>query len=53
MGKRATEIGTNVVQQMRNQYPGLSTHKEKVEKLTEVMDQFGYCARNASQVVNR
>ena len=29
-------------------HPGLSTHKEKVEKLTEVMDQLGYNTRNAS-----
>ena len=33
---------------IRSQYPGLSTHKEKVEKLTEVMDQLGYNTRNAS-----
>jgi predicted ArsR family transcriptional regulator len=48
IGKRMTEIGVNVAQQIRSQYPGLSTHKEKVEKLTEVMDQLGYNARNAS-----
>jgi predicted ArsR family transcriptional regulator len=48
MGKRMTEIGANVAQQIRSQYPGLSTHREKVEKLTEVMDQLGYGARNAS-----
>jgi predicted ArsR family transcriptional regulator len=48
MGKRMTEIGANVAHQIRSQYPGLSTHKEKVEKLTEVMDQLGYSARNAT-----
>jgi predicted ArsR family transcriptional regulator len=33
IGKRMTEIGVNVAQQIRSQYPGLSTHKEKVENL--------------------
>ncbi|SEL34808.1 helix-turn-helix transcriptional regulator [Nitrosovibrio tenuis] len=47
MGKRMKEIGANVAHQIRNQYPGLTTHKEKVEKLAEVMDQLGYNARNA------
>lgn len=48
MGKRMNEIGANVAQQIRSQYPHLSTHQEKVEKLTEVMDQLGYNARNAT-----
>ena len=48
MGKRMNEIGANVAQQIRSQYPHLTTHKEKVEKLTEVMDQLGYNARNAT-----
>lgn len=48
MSKRMNEIGANVAQQIRSQYPGLSTHKEKVEKLAEVMDQLGYNARNAT-----
>ncbi len=47
MGKRMTQIGVNVAKQIRSQYPDLSTHKEKVEKLAEVMDQLGYNARNA------
>jgi hypothetical protein len=34
-GKRMTEIGTSVAKQIRSQYPGLTTHKEKVEKLAE------------------
>ncbi|PTR07936.1 transcriptional regulator [Nitrosospira sp. Nsp5] len=48
MGKRMNEIGANVAQQIRSQYPYLTTHKEKVEKLTEVMDQLGYNARNTT-----
>jgi predicted ArsR family transcriptional regulator len=48
MSKRMNEIGANVAQQIRSQYPGLTTHKEKVEKLAEVMDQLGYNARNAT-----
>ena len=48
MGKRMNEIGASVARQIRSQYPGLSTHKEKVEKLAEVMDQLGYNARNAT-----
>ena len=48
MGKRMNEIGASVAQQIRSQYPGLTTHKEKVEKLAEVMDQLGYNARNAT-----
>jgi len=48
MGKRMNEIGASVAQQIRSQYPGLTTHQEKVEKLAEVMDQLGYNARNAT-----
>ncbi|MBN9126229.1 MAG: HTH domain-containing protein [Nitrosospira sp.] len=49
MGKRLNDIGVGVAQQIRMQYPNLTTHKEKVEKLAEVMDQLGYNARNVSQ----
>ena len=49
MGKRLNDIGVGVAQQIRTQYPELTTHKEKVEKLAEVMDQLGYNARNVSQ----
>jgi predicted ArsR family transcriptional regulator len=48
MSKRMNEIGANVAQQIRSQYPDLTTHQEKVEKLAEVMDQLGYNARNAT-----
>lgn len=48
MGKRLNEIGAGVARQIRSEFPGLSTHEEKVEKLAEVMDQLGYNARNAT-----
>jgi predicted ArsR family transcriptional regulator len=48
MSKRMNEIGASVGQQILKQYPDLTTHKEKVEKLAEVMDQLGYNARNAT-----
>jgi predicted ArsR family transcriptional regulator len=49
MGKRLNDIGVGVAQQIRTQYPNLNTHKEKVEKLAEVMDQLGYNARDVTQ----
>jgi predicted ArsR family transcriptional regulator len=48
MGKRLSEIGAGIAEQIRSQYPDLSTHQEKVEKLAEVMDQLGYNAKNAT-----
>jgi predicted ArsR family transcriptional regulator len=48
LSKRMNEIGASVAHQIRSQYPGLTTHKAKVEKLAEVMDQLGYNARNAT-----
>jgi predicted ArsR family transcriptional regulator len=48
MGKRLSEIGAGIAEQIRSQYPGLATHQEKVEKLAEVMDQLGYNAKNAT-----
>lgn len=48
MGKRLNEIGAGVARQIRSEYPGLRTHKEKVEKLAEVMDQLGYNAKNTT-----
>ncbi|MEO8767635.1 MAG: hypothetical protein ABI363_04765 [Nitrosospira sp.] len=35
MGKRLSEIGASVAQQIRSEYPGLTMHQEKVEKLVE------------------
>jgi predicted ArsR family transcriptional regulator len=34
--------GTGVALQLRDQYPGLKSRQEKVEKLSEVMEQLGY-----------
>ncbi|MGB7542012.1 MAG: HTH domain-containing protein [Burkholderiales bacterium] len=48
LGKRLSAIGADVGKQLRNQYPAPGTRKQKVEKLTEVMGQLGYDARNAS-----
>ena len=48
MGKRLNEIGAGVARQIRSEYPDLATHKEKVEKLAEVMDQLGYNAKNVT-----
>ena len=48
MSKRMNEIGANVAQQIRSQYPDLTTHKEKVDKLAEVKDQRGYSARTVT-----
>jgi len=48
MGKRLSEIGAGIAEQIRSQYPDLNTHQEKVEKLAEVMDQLGYNAKNAT-----
>ena len=39
IGKRMTEIGVNVAQQDTQSISRSQHHKEKVEKLTEVMDQ--------------
>lgn len=41
-------IGASIARQISDQYPGLRTHQEKVEKLVEVMDQLGYKARDAT-----
>lgn len=48
MSKRLKDIGAGVARQIRGQYPELTTHEEKVDKLAEVMDQLGYNARKAT-----
>ena len=49
MGKRLSEIGAGIAEQIRAQYPDLNTKtkEEKIDKLTEVMDQLGYNAKSA------
>jgi predicted ArsR family transcriptional regulator len=46
LSKRLTAMGTKVAQQLRTQYPDLKTREEKVQKLAEVMEQFGYSTMN-------
>lgn len=48
LGERLSAIGSSVAEQLRSQYPALETRKHKVAKLAELMDQFGYDARNAT-----
>lgn len=48
MGKRLSEIGAGIADQIRSQFPDLNTKDEKIDKLTEVMDQLGYNAKSAT-----
>jgi len=48
LGKRLSAIGADVGKQLRSQYPAPGTRRQKVEKLTEVMSQLGYDARDVS-----
>ena len=43
---RLREMGMQVAAQLRNQHPELTTHEEKVQKLSEIMEQLGYNARS-------
>ena len=40
--KRLGTMGAVVAQQLREQYSGLETRQQKVEKLSEIMEQLGY-----------
>ena len=40
--ERLGAMGSAVAEQMRSRYPGLQTRQQKVEKLSEVMEQLGY-----------
>ena len=40
--KRLGALGSAVGVNLRNQYPGLQNRRQKVEKLSEVMEQLGY-----------
>jgi predicted ArsR family transcriptional regulator len=42
LGERLTAMGEKVAQQLRAQYPDLKTREEKVQKLSEIMEQLGY-----------
>ncbi|MFZ3088215.1 MAG: HTH domain-containing protein [Methylotenera sp.] len=44
--ERMGVMGAEVAQQLRHQYSGLDNHQQKVEKLSEVMEQLGYNAKS-------
>lgn len=46
--KRLGEMGAEVARQLRSQHSGLESQGEKVKKLTEIMEEMGYDARNAT-----
>ncbi len=47
LGERLTTMGTRVGKQLRAQHPELASREEKVQKLSEIMEQLGYDAQNA------
>ena len=49
LGKRLGGMGEKIAQQLRAQNPGLKTHEQKVEKLSEVMEQLGYNSATVAQ----
>jgi predicted ArsR family transcriptional regulator len=48
LGERLGAMGTKVAKQLRSQHPDLEGRQKKVEKLTGIMEQLGYSARNAT-----
>lgn len=49
--KRLGALGTAVARQLRVQHPGLSSRRQKVAKLAEIMEQMGYNASTAATPV--
>lgn len=47
LGERLSSMGTRVGKQLRAQHPELVSQSEKVQKLSEIMEQLGYAARSA------
>ena len=47
MGERLSAMGDKVGKQLRAQHPELGSRSEKVQKLSEIMEQLGYNARSA------
>ncbi|MES2073836.1 MAG: HTH domain-containing protein [Pseudomonadota bacterium] len=47
LGERLSTMGTRVGKQLRAQHPELVSRSEKVQKLSEIMEQLGYDAQNA------
>lgn len=48
--ERMDAMGSEVAQQLRRQYSGLENQQQKVEKLSEVMEQLGYNTKSATVV---
>jgi len=48
--ERMAAMGGKVAQQLRNQHSGLENQQQKVEKLSEVMEQLGYDTKSATVV---
>ena len=46
--ERLSTLGSAVARQLRGQHPGLQSRQQKVEKLSQLMEQLGYEARNAA-----
>lgn len=46
--KRLSTMGTAVAQQMLNQHPGLENQQQKIEQLSELMEQLGYNVRSTT-----
>lgn len=46
--ERLSELGAQVATQLSNQHPKLATREEKVQKLSEIMEQLGYSASSAT-----
>jgi len=45
--RRLAALGASVARQLRAQYPGLKSRRQKIERLAELMEQIGYHARVA------
>ena len=47
LNERLTRMGTQIGKQLRTQHPELTSRGEKIQKLSEVMEQLGYSARSS------
>ena len=48
LSRKLNALGTRVGTQLRNQHPELVTPEEKVRKLSEIMEEIGYNAKNTA-----
>ena len=46
LGERLSKMGAQVGKQLRTQHPELISRDEKIQKLSEIMEQLGYAARS-------